>query len=63
MNDNDLLVEIRRLRDQIDEFYEIANINQSKILSDLYVGRDGIDSQINKIQGMVMDLMLKLKEG
>ena len=62
MDNNQILIEISKLRESIDEFYEIANINQNKVLSDLYVGQNGIDSQINKIQGMAMDLLLRLNK-
>lgn len=49
--------EIRTLREMVDEFYELST--RSKVESDCYLQ---IDNQINKIQGMTMSLALTGKE-
>lgn len=54
-----ILSELKSLRSDIDDFYEMVNKNNYKIISDRYLC---IDSQINKIQGMIMSLAITGKE-
>ena len=54
-----ILAELKSLRGDIDDFYEMVNKNNYKIISDRYLC---IDNQINKIQGMIMSLAISGKE-
>lgn len=66
----DNIVEVREhlihLRESIDEFYECASPNNTKVLSDLYLGInkeiDNLQQELNSIQGETFSLLLKLKE-
>ena len=49
--------EIRKLREMIDEFYQLGPRKREE--SNLYLE---IDEEINKIQGLAMSLVVKGKE-
>jgi hypothetical protein len=66
----DKIVEVRqhiiKLREGVDEFYEAASPNSSKILSDLFLvlnqDIDDLQQELNEIQGEVFALLLKLND-
>ena len=51
-----ILEEVKHLRGAIDNFYDVVNQSNYKLLSDMYMD---IDNQINKLQGMIMSLAIK----
>lgn len=51
-----ILEEVKHLRGAIDNFYDVVNQSNYKLLSDMYLD---IDNQINKLQGMIMSLAIK----
>lgn len=52
-----IIEEIKKLREMIDEFYELTT--RSKIESNLYLE---IDAQVNRVQGEAMSLIVKKGE-